>query len=530
MKNMFKDIKRQVLAKKNTTGAIIIFTLLLLVAFTSTIVFIPSTVQAEDTAWYDVSWNDRIPLNLSTSSTSTVVDYQVFLNVTFQTGMQNDFDDVRFVNYSDHTDVWDAWLEYKVDSSYALIWLEVNTSITTANQTLAYMYYNNSGASSDWDGTATFNWFSHFDTDITSDFDNSYEAVAFVHNTSIGFNATEGSFTRYKAKVTEWIRDVANAGQVQVGLTKLTGEYPLYVENFTMAGFYTKTDICPVGKIAWRSATYQDGANLGPVPYGLNDYEQSTPFIWQMNYNYSHTNTTIYNATTYEAGNYSSDNHTSDMMQPLEYFFFRGSVTVVLFGWDGDSSQIVHVEKNSDGDINMSFDWVAIGHWQSDEPTYYFGTSEQEGEDASSYSILGLEGTDKNVTWTGVAGTTVWSNVTNPGGTMELNMSINASSNVTIINISCTNLDASIPVNNITLYVSNSSGVTFYSFGVFTVDENITINQTTWDSNVGIDNPFDGVGLTNKTTSIFCRFTLAISSAVSSGDYSQNDWKVWFYS
>jgi len=160
---------------------------------------------------------------------------------------------------------------------------------------------------------------------------------------------------------------------------------------------------------------------------------------------------------------------------------------------------------------------------------------EEEEETTSSYSIKGLEGTNYNVTWTGNVGETVWSNVTNPGGTLELNMSINTTENVSEIRIYCDNLDASIPASNITVYVSRNNSSAYFAVpnhnpsgegnGKFPDGGgNVTINETTWQAGSGT-NPFTGAGLTNISTSLYFRFTLDLGSVA--GTYNQSDWMIY---
>jgi len=153
-----------------------------------------------------------------------------------------------------------------------------------------------------------------------------------------------------------------------------------------------------------------------------------------------------------------------------------------------------------------------------------------QSEDASEFEILGLDGYYKNISWTGTAGTTVWSNATAEGGTLELNMSINSSDNVTGIKVYCGDIDASMLAGNITLYVSRDNttyAVPDDNAGVFTDGgSNISINTSTWPAGAG-DNPFTvpDSGLTDTNTSIFMRFTLGLGS--SDGTFSQSDWKIY---
>jgi hypothetical protein len=105
-------------------------------------------------AWYSSDFSKRQQVNLTVASGSTQNDYQVFLNVSHDADMQNDFDDLRFVDDDDST-LLDAWLEQKSDGSWATVWVEVNDSISTVNRTV-FMYYGNGSVGSYWNGYDTF--------------------------------------------------------------------------------------------------------------------------------------------------------------------------------------------------------------------------------------------------------------------------------------------------------------------------------------------------------------------------------------
>jgi len=116
-------------------------------------------------AWVS-TFTNRIPINVTT--TENVTDYQLLINVTYDSGMDSDFDDLYF------TDVNDGELHYyiesKIDDEYASIWLRGNW--TTLNGIQAYIYFNNPNPYPTFsDGNETFQLFDDFlgtslDTDI----------------------------------------------------------------------------------------------------------------------------------------------------------------------------------------------------------------------------------------------------------------------------------------------------------------------------------------------------------------------------
>jgi hypothetical protein len=116
--------------------------------------------------WYDASWSRRAPVTINNPG-SALTDYQVTLNVSYDSDMQADFDDLRFTNASDTP--LDYWIESKTDGSSATVWVEVD-SIAASGDTTIYMYYGNVNASTTSNGTATFYWFDNFSQDTLSNY------------------------------------------------------------------------------------------------------------------------------------------------------------------------------------------------------------------------------------------------------------------------------------------------------------------------------------------------------------------------
>jgi len=201
------------------------------------------------------------------------------------------------------------------------------------------------------------------------------------------------------------------------------------------------------------------------------------------------------------------------------------------------------VEKYYDGRIdefrvyavNLSHNWLLTEHnsYMNATDGGFFTLGPEQGgggEEASVYTLNGL--TSDLVTWAGISGNSVWCNETGDGNEyLEINMSINASQNVTDIKVFMDDLndtDAWINASNITIYVSSDNS----SYGVPTHDlgngngvyvdggGNITINATTWNAGTMGANPFTaGEGLTNKTKSIYCIFLLSIPAGLSADTF-----------
>ena len=112
--------------------------------------------------WWSGDWQRRIPITLTGNTSGAQTDYQILLNVTYDSDMQANFDDLRFTN---DTHQIDAWLESNT-TTHALIWVEFLSTPANGVEQTYYMYYGNSDAASVWSGANTFIDFSDFD-DLT---------------------------------------------------------------------------------------------------------------------------------------------------------------------------------------------------------------------------------------------------------------------------------------------------------------------------------------------------------------------------
>ena len=128
--------------------------------------------SASATDWWDSSYQYRIPITVTGDASGSQTNYQLMLNVSYDSNMQSDFDDIRFTD--DSGNLQNAWLEDKTDSSWADIWVNfTDTPDNGATQTY-YMYYGNSEVSDYWNITTTFLFGDDFigdslDTDKWSD-------------------------------------------------------------------------------------------------------------------------------------------------------------------------------------------------------------------------------------------------------------------------------------------------------------------------------------------------------------------------
>jgi hypothetical protein len=108
-------------------------------------------------AWYDTNWEHRKPITVSNDTGSTLSNEDVLVTVDTESlinngKLQNDCDDLRFVDSDDSTPI-DYWIEGGCNTSTTEVWVQI-PSLPSGGKTI-YMYYANDSATSgelSWSG------------------------------------------------------------------------------------------------------------------------------------------------------------------------------------------------------------------------------------------------------------------------------------------------------------------------------------------------------------------------------------------
>jgi hypothetical protein len=225
--------------------------------------------------YWNSSWSNRQTITLTGGSSGAQTNYQLLLNITYDSDMQADFDDLRFANATHQID---AWLESNT-TDYALIEVEFpSTPANGVNQTY-YVYYGNAEAASDWDIGATFIFgddFVNADKWTISDTNaiNVESGVMRVKAVSGGKNAYVTSkptlgdnfVMEYDYKPTA---GYTHYGAISVGLTEQTaydgGDNGIFHWHYGGASSGTQN----VKLLSVASGSYYDGTSI--TPYTTNE-------------------------------------------------------------------------------------------------------------------------------------------------------------------------------------------------------------------------------------------------------------------
>jgi hypothetical protein len=105
--------------------------------------------------WWNSSWQKKRNVTINnTLNSNTLSNYQVAINITYDSDMQPDFDDLRFVDSDDSTEL-SYWIENKTDSQWAYVWIKI-PSIPALSTKNIEMYYGNPAVSTTSNITTTF--------------------------------------------------------------------------------------------------------------------------------------------------------------------------------------------------------------------------------------------------------------------------------------------------------------------------------------------------------------------------------------
>ena len=211
--------------------------------------------------YWNTTFSSRKPITITTDGTSTPANYQVLLNISYESEMQVDFDDIRFTNSSNGTIPY--WIESKVNSSHALVWVKLSDAITDPGTDTIWMYYENDDVSDDGDIGDTFILGDDFNDDSI---DGSKWDVITSTNT---YTEANGIFT---------IKRVSDAGYSSALLSNATFTRPFILEfdyeianSANLFGVHDNTLLPSHTNLVYGThhslttfqAVYEDGNNRG---------------------------------------------------------------------------------------------------------------------------------------------------------------------------------------------------------------------------------------------------------------------------
>jgi len=130
-----------------------------------------SISSASNGSWDNSNWSKRKTVTVMNDGTNALTDYQLFMNVTYTSGMQQDFSDLRFTwyNATSETEVEiPYWISDYTAGSFAHAFVKVKRVPANA-AAIVYMYYQNrTSAISASNGAAAMEFFDDFNSDFNT--------------------------------------------------------------------------------------------------------------------------------------------------------------------------------------------------------------------------------------------------------------------------------------------------------------------------------------------------------------------------
>ena len=115
--------------------------------------------------WWNSTWQKKQQINITEQSNNAQINYQVRLNISFDSDMNSDWSDLRFLNGSEDYEL--NYYLWNTSNDYAYVDVSVNLTANSINT--IYMYYDNSGVSTTSNGTDTYIWFDDFEVYTLND-------------------------------------------------------------------------------------------------------------------------------------------------------------------------------------------------------------------------------------------------------------------------------------------------------------------------------------------------------------------------
>ena len=105
--------------------------------------------------WTDPSWSRMKPIQLTNNAGTPITNCVIQINISYDSDMQSDYDDLRFKHESLPSTWLDYWLE-TYDSTKAVVWVEI-PYLQTGNSNM-YLFYGNPSVSSQSNFGNVFSW------------------------------------------------------------------------------------------------------------------------------------------------------------------------------------------------------------------------------------------------------------------------------------------------------------------------------------------------------------------------------------
>ena len=342
--------------------------------------------------WWNNDWNYRKEITI----TNKADEYQSFIKIAYDTSgptdcdvdcnghCNGDFSDIRFVSGDDDETV-PYWVEYKVDSDFAIVWVN-----NKWNDSTLYMYYGNSDAVSSSSMDDTWDWSIDWSTDKTSLFtkysSSSPQGFAHLTNTDAGISSVSG----FKVLAPIAIHYVScNHYDVYVGMlfNSIADDHR---DSDSLVEFRHNVDS------DWSPEDYgfvvaAKNSNAGSSSWDSHQFFPTTETYYTHCLVCTSTSINLSIRESHSAGTIkTSIQHTTDISDDiLDYVGYNADIATQgtpddYWEYDEtDKSIIWGTHRSGRSTLKLMNKYIVIGKYKDDEPSLSFGNEEEisgEGE------------------------------------------------------------------------------------------------------------------------------------------------------
>ena len=486
-----------------------------------------------NSTWANSSLNNRTRIVINnTFIDEDLYDFPVLVTINSTISQCcNDGNSIRFyknstVQYYYEIDTWN-------NTENSSVWVNV-THVYDDVDTVFYLYYNDTNAVSNSTGVNT--WNGHF----VAVYHMNESAGNLIDSTS---NGNDGTFLgNLPSKVVGAIgggQDLTVAGSDYISLPvgchqPVTHTWECWFKADAIdANHYLITDVLNGGNLIQFEAPAGNNLKYRAWISSVLKWDIASVVTYGTTWRYCAAAVETSNAILVLDGAEVGSNNTA---APASFGFLN--IFIGKHGTDASFSDMVFDETRI-SNIVRSAAWLkASFHSQNQTTGFLTFTGEiEEGPPSDAFLINGL--TSNRITWLGQPNSYVWCNATGTANeTMELNMTINVTTNITQIYVwigDSNNTGEYLNASNISA-VFSSDNSTWNTIAVNTTSfvdggSNVTLNVSSWTDTNGMygTNPFNETGLTDKTASIFCRFRLNILTTQPVDIYwNSTTWRIYF--
>lgn len=159
--------------------------------------------------WWDANWEKKKQINISENSNTDMSNYTVRMTVAYDSDMQSDFGDLRFVNGSENTELG-YYIINKTNSNHAVIDVFIDEGLKANTNTTTYMYYDTSGTTlTTSEGEEAYNFYDNFSIDSRTTKWTMFGGDSEINNSMLRLNLTGGDkhiYTQFSMNVSDgWV-------------------------------------------------------------------------------------------------------------------------------------------------------------------------------------------------------------------------------------------------------------------------------------------------------------------------------------